>query len=233
MSWLSDNYEKVALGVAALAVVGVGYSIFSGNEKVPDPKTITPLVNIDIPQSENLADGVSKYRGEGKYKGRFTFDSKVADGNEVTSFIAYPLYSIKGQEALTSLDKKYEIHEGMPIEWWNKYSLEDYTQENGPDLDPDGDGFTNREEMNGGTNPTLANDCPDYLHKLKVDGTSPAKYEISWTQIEPGKGNFKFKYNGINYRYERLGIGAIFPDKEIKKGAGSCNNWRSRSVFFN
>jgi len=33
MSWLSENYEKAALGVAALAVIGVGYSVLSGGAK--------------------------------------------------------------------------------------------------------------------------------------------------------------------------------------------------------
>ena len=212
MSWLSENYEKAALSVAALVVVGVGYTVLSGKSKNPDPTTITPKNYVEIPESETLSKAVETYSSD------YGFVSKKLNGNEVESFVAYPLYSIRGQEEITPLSDEYEIHPGMPIKWWKQYNLQDYTQQDGPERDPDGDGFTNREEMVEGTDPTLAEDRPDYLTKLVCDEIDSSEYEFRWTKAGiAGKGNFLFKYNGTPYRYSNLEIGSTLPDKKIRK----------------
>ena len=219
MSWLSENYEKAALGVAAIAVVAVGYFVVSGGEKTSEPTVVKPKNITDIPEMENLMKANKKLNSE------YAFVSKKDKGNEITSFVAYPLFSIKGQPEITPLSDDYPIHKDMPIKWWNKYNLNDYTQENGPELDPDKDGFTNREEKDAGTNPTLAEDRPNYLTKLQCDEITSSKYEISWTQAGPGQGNFLFKYNGFNYRYNNLAIGAKFPDGKFKRNKNFVNRF--------
>ena len=112
MSWLSENYEKAALGVAAIAVVAVGYSVVSGGEKIPEPKVVKPKNITDIQEVENLMEANKKLNG------KYVFSGKKDKGNEVTSFVAYPLFSIKGQPEITPLSDDYPIHKDMPIKWW-------------------------------------------------------------------------------------------------------------------
>jgi len=221
MSWLSENYEKAALGVAAVAVTAVGYAVLSGGAKNPDPKIVAPTNDTEIHEVANLTEALDVHNSD------YKFEPVKIEGNEVRSFIGYPLYSIKGQDGITALSDDYAIHPGMPIKWWKQYNLEDYTQVDGPDKDPDGDGFTNREEMEKGTNPTLAKDRPDYLAKLVCDKTNPSKYEISWTQADKGLGNFLFKYNDVNYRFRNLGIGSVFPNEEFRRQPNFVNRFET------
>ncbi len=207
MSWLSENYDKAALGVAAVAAIAVGYSIFSGGDGVPDPNTTVANNTVEMPGRNVLTRAIEKF-GE-----KHGFSSSLSNGNEVQSFVAFPLYSIKGQEGLKALTDQFEIHEGMPLEWWKKYGLEDYKREDGPDLDADADGFTNREEFDGGTDPTDKASLPNYITKLKVTGEKADDYEMNWTKLNAAMGNFSFKYNNRRLYYGTLGVGGKFPEK--------------------
>lgn len=58
--------------------------------------------------------------------------------------------------------------DGMPDDWEKRYGLnpDDAGDAN---LDKDGDGFTNLEEYQAGTDPTNAKSHPDYLDSLKIE----------------------------------------------------------------
>jgi len=106
----------------------------------------------------------------------------------------------------------------MPLVWWKQYNLTDYTQEDGPEKDPDGDGFSNREEMNAKTDPTNAEDRPNYITKLACDSINSSEYEIGWTQgSQGGEGNFLFIYNGVPHRFNNLAAGSVFPDAGFRR----------------
>ncbi len=222
MSWLSENYEKAALGVAAVAVIAVGYSVLSSENKVPNVKGIRVENNVGIPEHQNLDLAKTRLANE------YAFIPKSAAGNEVNSFTAYPLYSIKGRPEIDVLSNDFEIHEGMPIKWWTQYGLSDYTLANGPDLDPDKDGFTNRDEMEGGTDPTKADSKPHYLTKLKCTGAKPSGFVMSWTNVDDVKANFKFIYNGKKASYFSKEVGFQFPDAKFcnkQKAPGLLNRF--------
>ena len=58
-------------------------------------------------------------------------------------------------------------NDGLPDEWERKVGLNP-TNPDDADEDLDGDGFTNREEYEAGTDPADKNSHPDYLDSLKV-----------------------------------------------------------------
>ncbi len=206
MSWLSENYDKAALGVAAVAAIAVGYSIFSGGKEVPKPNPAVPNNTVEIEQRKALAILQEKFAEVN------AFEEKKSSGNEVQSFVAFPLYSIKGQSGVKSLTDDFEIHPGMPLKWWKKYDLKDYELKNGPELDGDKDGFTNREEFDGETDPTDKASHPDFIAKLKCEGVEDQKFEVKWSKVSPERGNFKFKI-GRKSTLDTLGVGGKFPSK--------------------
>ncbi|MGJ8657091.1 MAG: Amuc_1099 family pilus-like system protein [Akkermansiaceae bacterium] len=206
MSWLSENYDKAALGVAGVVALAVGYSVFSGDGDVPEPNAAVPNNTVEIGQREVLAVAVEKFSTEAG------FDEKVSNGNEVQSFVSFPLYSIKGQEGIKSLTDDFEIHPGMPLKWWKDYSLDDYSRDDGPELDADKDGFTNREEYEGKTDPTSDASHPNYIAKLKSTAAKSDDYEMNWTKLNEEQGNFSFKYNRKRLFYGTLGAGGKFPE---------------------
>jgi len=207
MSWLSENYDKAALGAAAVVALAVGYSVFSGGNEVDAPNAAIPNNTVEIEQRKTLALAHEKFSAE------YGFEPKQGDGNEVQSFVSFPLYSIKGKPGVQSLTDDYEIHPGMPLKWWKDYKLEDYRLKDGPELDADKDGFTNREEFDGKTDPTDAARHPDFIAKLKCASAKFKPYEMNWTRLDGEKGNFTFKYNRQRLFYGTLGVGGKFPVK--------------------
>ncbi|PYJ48593.1 MAG: hypothetical protein DME87_12090, partial [Verrucomicrobia bacterium] len=60
-----------------------------------------------------------------------------------------------------------QVHAPVPNEWFEQYALP-IEDADALDQDPDGDGFTNLDEWQGGTNPIDKNSHPDYLTKLHL-----------------------------------------------------------------
>lgn len=211
MSWLSENYDKAALGAAAVVALAVGYSIFTGEKEVKEPKSAIPNNTVEIEQRKTLALARAKYAAE------YDFVPKPVNGNEVQSYVSFPLYSIKGKPDIVPLTNDYEIHPGMKLGWWKEYDLLDYKLKDGPELDADKDGFTNREEFDGKTDPTDSASHPNYIAKLKATAAKPENYELSWTEVDGVQGNFSFKNNRDRVFYGARDVGGKFPESTKKE----------------
>jgi hypothetical protein len=72
-----------------------------------------------------------------------------------------------GANGLPATLQNTQVHPPVPNEWFEQYAL---AIEDGDvlDQDPDGDGFTNLDEWQGGTDPTNKESHPDYLTKLHL-----------------------------------------------------------------
>lgn len=206
MSWLSENYDKAALGAAAAVALAVGYSVFSGGNEVVAPKVAIPNNTVEIEQRKTLSLAHEKFSGE------YAFEPKQIDGIEVQSFVSFPLYSIKGKPGVQPLTDDYEIHPGMRLGWWKQYDFQDYSKSDGPELDADKDGFNNREEFDGKTDPTDAKSHPDFIAKLKCDGVKGLPYSMNWTDLDGKKANFTFKFEGRS-SITTTGVGKTFPKR--------------------
>ncbi len=206
MSWLSENYDKAALGAAAVVALTVGYSVFSGGNEVDDPKVAIPNNTVEIEQRKTLSLAHAKFSAE------YVFVPRLSNGNEVQSFVSFPLYSIKGKPGVQSLTDDYEIHPGMPLRWWKQYDLKDYSKSDGPELDADKDGFNNREEFDGKTDPTDAASHPDFIAKLKCSGVKGLPYSMNWTDLDGKQANFTFKFKRKS-SITTTGVGNTFPKR--------------------
>jgi len=206
MTWLENNYEKVVMGVAALAAVGVGYSIVSGDPSVRAPKPANPINDTQIAEREQIPVV------NGKYAGNYEIKPISFKDIEVRSFVSYPLYSVKGTPGIQALTDDYEIHPGMKLEWWKKYGLDDYKLKGAPEMDSDGDGFTNEEEFDASTDPTNDKEFPNLIAKLLAKDSKSIPYRLSWNDDGTGKGNFTFQYNKRRGGFDlSLGVGDSFP----------------------
>lgn len=104
--------------------------------------------------------------------------------------------------------------EGLPFAWLKKYGLS--TKTSVADLDPDGDGFTNREEFLAGTDPTDPNSTPDVALKLRVTQVLQKQFPFIFNGTAEDTGGFKFSLLRIDRRKSYfVKIGGIVPDKDF------------------
>lgn len=217
MSWLSENYDKAALGVAGIAAIAIGYSIFSGGEEVEAPKVAVPNNTVEIEERKILAKTIETFSTD------YEFESILSNGNEVTSFVSTPLYSIKGKEGITPLTDEYEIHPGMPLKWWREYNLEAYRLNDAPEVDSDEDGFDNRAEYDAGTDPTDAESHPNFIAKLKCTEIKEQSFTLNWTKVSDVKSMFTFKISEPKGKLRRdskttmTGVDSTFPE-DVRAG---------------
>jgi hypothetical protein len=190
MSFLSQNYEKVSVGgaaVAALALAWLGWSkIGSVSEEFNVSLIGAGSNNPAVAGAERVAQAV------GSLAGKHIWTPPDVDGRPVGLFTGIPLYVHRDQaNKPVDLWKDQPVHKGIDNKWWMENHL-DPGFANSPDLDPDDDGFTNREEYEAKTNPNDANSHPPLIAKL-----SYVKDETLTWQLAPGidqGGAYVFKY---------------------------------------
>ena len=84
-------------------------------------------------------------------------------------------------DGLSDLSDPDDDNDGLPDAWETANSLSptDATGDNGPDGDPDGDGATNYEEWQAGTDP---NDPNDVLSIVNLTNLGP-NMEVQWDAV--------------------------------------------------
>lgn len=190
MSFLSQNYEKVAVGgtaVAALALVWLGWSkVGSVSEEFNKSLIGGGGNNPAITGAERVAQAI------GSLAGKHIWAQPDVDGRPVGLFTGIALFVKRDQPAKpVDLWKDPPVHKGIDNKWWLENHL-DPGFANSPDLDPDGDGFTNREEYEYKTDPNDPKSHPPLIIKL-----SYVKDETLTWQLAPGidqDGAYVFKY---------------------------------------
>lgn len=219
MSWFEKNYEKVALGGAVVAALGLAYFGWSKLQSVEDDfsagaagggnnKTEVPEAEL-IPKAKQSLESAHPWE-----QGR--------DGDRaVDLFTGIPLFVHRDtpEKAIDLLDDD-PVHEGIPNLWWIENRI-DPGYADSPQRDPDDDGFTNLEEFNGKTDPNNARSHPPLIHKLRY-----VKDEsLTWV-VRPGYGSggkFPFNYEDSMARKNRVSAasmiepgGLFFPDAPQK-----------------
>jgi len=220
MSWFSTNYEKVALGGAVVAALGLAYFGWSKNSGVDDD------FNISLKGAGNNNAAVAGAELIPKALQSMKLDrtwNQALDGDRpIDLFTGIPLF-LKRSEPEKPIDllKDASVHDAIPNIWWLKNRI-DPGYADSSQRDPDGDGFSNMEEYKAETDPNSAKSHPALIAKLKY-----VKDEsLAWV-IRPGYGTqdgaFPFSYEDGKGRKNRIAPGGeikpgglFFPDEPMK-----------------
>ena len=212
MSWLSKNYEKVTLGAAVavtLALVAMGFKN-KGNLaeafQLPQPKqnTETGVVGlVDMQSAKESMQAMHEIR------------QADVDGRKVDLFTGVSLFA-KRDDLKNPVDllKSDPVHAGISNTWWIEYGI-DPGYSDSPDLDPDGDGFSNRDEYAAETDPTDPASFPELVVKLKAIGVDTIQVHLKPTAVSEGgeKSLFKLESKGgrkvNNMKLESIGVGSV------------------------
>ncbi len=212
MSWFSENYEKACLGGAAIITVALGYMIFKGGEDPFSIQSGKQNNDVSVPGLDRM-NKVKKSLSE-----THVINKRDVDGREVDLFTGVALFA-KADDPDNPVDllKSPPVHEGIPNTWWLKYNL-DPGYSDAPDLDPDEDGFTNREEYESKTSPIDFNDHPDPVTKLSLVEVKTTKAFIKpqdfgnntyMFKLENARGGVVNRMNQANPK--PIGPGSIIP----------------------
>lgn len=164
MSNLPKNYEKILIGVAAVAALGFGAWGYLSYSSATADLAYTPKGsgggNASIPAYANAVGAVNSLRSD------FVLTQAKDGDRPVDFFVGVALFANKNDLANPiDLYKGTPLFEKIPNKWWLDTGA-DPGYANSPDRDDDGDGFSNREEFEAHTNPKDPNDFPALIDKL-------------------------------------------------------------------
>ncbi len=225
MSWISENYEKAAIGVGAVAAIGLAWfgwqkagsvgEDFLGTPSGAKPSNSDPSVK----GSDRVATGISSFQLSREWQ------KGDDNGRPVDLFTGVPLFVNKNNlnNPVDLVDPDVEaVHPPIPNQWWIDNRIDPGFGDS-PQRDADGDGFSNLEEFNAKTDPSDNRDYPPLITKLTYAGDEA----IQWV-LRPGfpqaGGAFTFEYNDNLRRGEKVGAanpiapgGLFFEDGPIKE----------------
>ncbi len=208
MSNKKSSDEKAVLGVACVAAVALIAFGVLGITSMSKSFQLKPAKNRDLAELEtkstlgelvpNLTDapqvGVSELK-----------DRKLGLMTSV------PLFKIPGHSDLIDLlkDSGEPVHAPIPNSFWLTHGI-DPSFKNAPLRDFDGDGFSNIEEFEEGTNPADNKSFPNLIAKLKVDEFEALQWQIYFSS-DLGENQYQFRYqdlSGKKYKSDYVGGGA-------------------------
>jgi hypothetical protein len=217
MSWFSQNYEKAALGGAVAVALGLsylGWSKFgSVEEEFGAELKGTGATNAAVRDADLIPKAKSSMLLDR------TVNQALAGERPVDLFTGIPLF-IASANPEVALDpfRDPPIHPPIPNTWWIENRL-DPGFANSPSLDPDSDGFSNKEEYEAKTDPNNAKSVPSLIAKLKYVRDESLKWVLRPTYGD--NGSFPFNYfdsnKGINKATatDMVAPGALFFTKGV------------------
>lgn len=192
MSWISDNYEKAALGAASVLAIGLIYLGWSRYNSVETDFANGLSGTGSNETAVREADLVPK-ASQSLVRNR-VWSREEANGREVDLFTGLPLFISRTnpEKAIDIGDpKSTPVHAAIPNSWWTENHI-DPGFADAPSRDPDEDGFSNVEEFKGKTDPNSKKSHPHLVAKL----TYIKDESVGWV-IRPGygaDGGFPFKF---------------------------------------
>ncbi len=217
MSWFAKNYEKAAIGGAAVVALGLAYA---GWSKIGAVETDFSATTKGVGKNDPAVAGADLIPKAIASMGLDrTVKQAMADDRAVDTFTGIPLFVSRDNptEGLDLIDGE-KVHDEIPNTWWLEHKI-DLGFADSPERDEDEDGFSNLEEFKGNTNPSDSKSHPLLLAKLKL-----VEVETFTWFVRPGfeveAGKFSFSYGDSKGLENKTGtavpvpVGGLFFAKE-------------------
>lgn len=211
MSWIKENYEKAAIGGAAIIALGIGAAVLlgGGEETGKAANAGAPSEDVSVAAAARLGQALETRKGEIKV------DEIVdAGGRSLGIFVGQRLFAQQDSDTPVDLHiTEKPVHEGIPNQFWLKYEL-DPGYANSAERDPDGDGFSNLEEAKAETSPIDAKDHPALIDKLEAVQVEQFKYRMRWSEFAGEQITIRYRDLANNNFSTQVAPGDVFFDQE-------------------
>jgi hypothetical protein len=159
IEWIKAHYDRVALIATAIflliSAIWIWWSAIQfGNrlvaQQAPLQKAASPpAVAVELDRAAKELEHPAQWK------------------SSTRSVLFVPERHFIGADGLPATLQNTQVHPPVPNDWFEQYALA-IEDADALDQDPDGDGFSNLDEWQGGTNPTNKDSHPDYLTKLHL-----------------------------------------------------------------
>jgi hypothetical protein len=203
MSWISNNYEKTAFGGAV--VLALGLSFLGWNKYGSVQEDFGPGSNTGGRNDTGVAGAELTTKAQQSLKLDHSWVQALDDKRPVDLFTGIALFIHKNSpETPVDLIKDAPVHPPIPNKWWLDNRIDPGFGDS-PERDPDGDGYSNREEYEAKTDPNSPDSFPTLIAKLMY-----VKDEsLAWV-VRPGYGDgdrFPFTYEDSKKRTNKIPAG--------------------------
>lgn len=204
MSWMSENYEKAALGggaVVALLLAFLGWSASSSVEdKLVNPATGSGSNNTAVPGAEELPGTLSSMQAPQRLQ------PIEEGGRHLDLFTGIALFARKGETEPVDLWNDPPVHPPIPNRWFLEHRI-DIGFADAPQRDDDGDGFSNLEEFNAGTDPSDPSSHPPLIAKLTYADQDVIEWLLRWVSDVARDQNL-FRYRDSRFPRREFSMSA-------------------------
>jgi hypothetical protein len=221
MSWFSKNYEKAALGGAAVIALGLTYMGWSkfGSVETDFGAGLKGAGNNNTAVRD--ADLIPKAKASLKFDR--TWKQGMDGDRPVDLFTGIPLFvPSSAPETVIDPRKDAPIHPPIPNTWWLDNRLDPGFADS-PSRDPDEDGFSNLEEFNGKTDPNDSKDFPPLIAKLMYVRDESLGWVIRPTYGD-GNGSFPFNYRDMKGGVNKTGAADMIAPNGLFFAKGAMAN---------
>jgi hypothetical protein len=159
MEWIKAHYDRVTIIAAAIflfiSAIWIWWSAIQfGNRLVaqqppPQKAASPPAVAVELDRAAKELEHPAQWK------------------SSTRSGLFVPERHFIGADGLPATLQNTQVHPPVPNDWFEQYALA-IEDADALEQDPDGDGFSNLDEWQGGTNPTNKDSHPDYLTKLHL-----------------------------------------------------------------
>ncbi|MDP4626336.1 MAG: hypothetical protein NWT08_14525 [Akkermansiaceae bacterium] len=213
MSWFSENYEKAAVGVGAVAAIGLAFAGWSKLGSVEETFSEIPKGGGSNDTSVPNGDAVSTAKASFQLQREWVRGEDK--GRPVDLFTGVALFVNKNDPSNpVDLGNPAEppVHDPIPNQWWIDNRVDPGFGDS-PQRDADEDGFTNREEFDAKTDPMNGEEYPPLITKLSYIGDET----LQWV-LRPGfaaGADYTFDYSDTEGRRNRVTAGAPAKPEEM------------------
>ncbi len=230
MANLSASYDKAVLVISLVIALALGALVFMAKGKVDDDFPANTGSRSDKAPENPNEDIYQKITGKvGSEIDKAFLKGPVTDTErEMNLFVGTALFLDAEGREIDLGDPSYpKVHEPIENQWWLNHRIEPGWS-NSPGLDKDGDGFSNREEFDGNTDPNDPRSFPAVIAKLQCLELKKREFMLTYSSdstIGEIKESDTFKFNHeeiVNRRKVRTS------SENIEQGKGNDSNLFSK-----